>query len=78
MNRVPRLRDERPAPRVGYVMTHYPKLAQTFIAGEIDAVERAGLNVDCFAMNLPKTHERGVPGAADRIASNGRFHLARI
>ncbi|HEU4651715.1 MAG TPA: glycosyltransferase family 4 protein, partial [Croceibacterium sp.] len=54
--------------RVGYVLTHYPRLAQTFIAGEIDAVERAGVTVVPFAMNLPATSERAAPGAAERIA----------
>lgn len=57
-----------PRRRVGYVMTHYPKLAQTFIANEIDAVERAGLAVSCFAMNPPEAGERAAPGAPERIA----------
>lgn len=57
-----------PIGRVGYVMTHYPKLAQTFIANEIDAVERDGLAVTCFAMNPPDAVERRAPGAEARIA----------
>ena len=53
---------------VGYVLTHYPKLAQTFIANEIDAVERAGVAVRVFAMNAPETHELVCPGAEAKAA----------
>jgi colanic acid/amylovoran biosynthesis glycosyltransferase len=45
-------------------MTHYPRLAQTFIGGEIIAVERAGVIVLPFAMNLPSPNELAAPGAA--------------
>jgi len=55
-------------PRVAYVLTHYPKLAQTFIAGEIDALERAGVAVACFAMNPPEPVEAAREGAGRRIA----------
>lgn len=51
---------------VGYVMTHYPRNAQTFIAGEIDAVRAAGVEVACFAMNRPDAAELAVTGAAAR------------
>lgn len=54
--------------RVGYIMTHYPRTAQTFISGEIDAVERAGVVVDCVAMNTPDAAELTPPGAAERHA----------
>jgi colanic acid/amylovoran biosynthesis glycosyltransferase len=54
--------------RVAYVMTNYPKLAQTFLAGEIDALERAGVEVACFAMNAPEPFERARDGAERRIA----------
>lgn len=53
--------------RVGYIMTHYPRGTQTFISGEIDAVEQAGVAVRPFAMNAPETAERAAPGAAKRI-----------
>jgi glycosyltransferase involved in cell wall biosynthesis len=49
-------------------MTHYPRTAQTFIAGEIDGVERAGISVQCFAMNRPAAAELAVPGAEQRHA----------
>ena len=50
-------------PRVAYVMTHYPKLAQTFISNEIEALEQAGVQVACFAMNPPEEIERSRAGA---------------
>lgn len=53
---------------VGYVLTHYPKLAQTFIAGEIAAVERAGQPVRVFAMNAPEPSELQRDGAAQKAA----------
>ena len=53
---------------VGYVMTHYPRLAQTFIAGEIDAVEDAGVTIRRFAMNPPDIRELAAPGARERVA----------
>lgn len=56
------------APAVGYVLTHFPKLAQTFIAGEIEAVERAGVPVRVFAMNAPEAHELARPGAEAKAA----------
>lgn len=56
------------APAVGYVVTHYPKLAQTFIASEILAVENAGRPIRIFAMNPPDAAERNYPDAACSIA----------
>jgi len=38
---------------VAYVMTHYPRVALTFISGEIDALERRGIVIHPFAMNAP-------------------------
>lgn len=54
--------------RVGYVMTHYPRAAQTFITGEIDSVERAGVGVQTFAMNAPAKSDWAAPEAMQRIA----------
>jgi glycosyltransferase involved in cell wall biosynthesis len=54
--------------RVGYIMTHYPRVAQTYISGEIDAVERAGASVHAFAMNPPTASDRTGPDAIRRIA----------
>lgn len=55
--------------RVGYVMTHYPRVAQTYISGEIDAVERAGASVRTFAMNSP--------AASDRVGADARRRIAQ-
>lgn len=44
---------------IAYVMTHYPRVALTFIAGEIDAVERRGMRIQPFAMNLPSGEDLG-------------------
>src|SRR3954453_3715998 len=50
-------REMRGRPRVdfnlAYVMTHYPRVALTFIAGEIDEVERRGGRIFPIAMNKP-------------------------
>jgi colanic acid/amylovoran biosynthesis glycosyltransferase len=54
---------------VGYVMTHYPRNAQTFIAGEIDGVAAAGVAVVCFAMNRPDPAELVDPAAQARAAA---------
>lgn len=40
---------------VAYVMTHYPRVALSFISNEIDALERLGMTIHPFAMNLPDT-----------------------
>lgn len=39
--------------QVAYLMTHYPRVALTFISGEIDAMERRGLSILPLALNLP-------------------------
>ncbi len=54
--------------RVGYILTHYPRLAQTFIASEMAAVERIGVTILPFAMNPPTASEQAVAGAQQRIA----------
>lgn len=38
---------------LGYVVTHYPRVTQTFIAAEIDGLRRAGHCVRPIAMNPP-------------------------
>ena len=40
-------------PDIAYVMTHYPQLAQTFIAGEIRELERRGIGILPIAINPP-------------------------
>lgn len=53
---------------VGYVMTHYPRNAQTFIAGEVEGVRRAGVEVVPFAMNRPDAAELAMAGAREKAA----------
>lgn len=44
---------------IAYVMTHYPRVALTFISGEIDALERRGVPIAPFAMNPPSDCDLG-------------------
>lgn len=39
--------------QIAYLMTHYPRVALTFISGEIDAMERIGAAIQPIALNLP-------------------------
>jgi colanic acid/amylovoran biosynthesis glycosyltransferase len=43
---------DQPSPNIAYVMTHYPKVALSFLSGEIDEMEMRGATVQPFAMNL--------------------------
>jgi glycosyltransferase involved in cell wall biosynthesis len=52
--------------RVAYVLTHYPRVALTFISGEIDEVERAGMAVLPIVMNRPTAGELVTAEARDR------------
>ena len=45
--------NEPPSPTVAYVMTHYPRVALSFLSGEIDEMEMRGATIAPFAMNLP-------------------------
>ena len=45
------------APRVGYVLKRYPRYSETFVVNEILAHERAGLDLEIFALRPPNdTH----------------------
>jgi colanic acid/amylovoran biosynthesis glycosyltransferase len=54
--------------RVGYVMTHYPRVALTFIESEIVEVQRNGIEVVPFAMNLPEAADMLAVGAEQKRA----------
>lgn len=56
------------SPGVIYVMTHYPKLAQTFIQTEIDALRASGVRIACTALNRAEAGELVRAGAAARAA----------
>jgi colanic acid/amylovoran biosynthesis glycosyltransferase len=45
--------DERPAPRVGYVLKMYPRFSETFVVTELLAMERQGADIDIFSLRAP-------------------------
>jgi glycosyltransferase involved in cell wall biosynthesis len=47
------MNDASAARRLGYVVTHYPKLSQTFVANEIAELRRHGIDVVPFSLNPP-------------------------
>jgi glycosyltransferase involved in cell wall biosynthesis len=51
---------------LAYVMTHYPRVALTFIAGEIDEVEQRGGNVFPIVMNAPSPADVATDEARQR------------
>lgn len=63
----------QPPHDVAYLMTHYPRVALTFIASEIDAMERAGVRVFPIAINLPSADD--IPDADARQRSAGTLYL---
>lgn len=52
--------------RVAYVMTHYPRVALTYIAGEIDEVERCGGRIFPIVMNSPAAEDLTTDEARER------------
>lgn len=54
---------------IAYVTTHYPRVALSFIAGEIDGMEADGVTIHPFAMNLPDK--------ADLLSEEARAWYAR-
>jgi colanic acid/amylovoran biosynthesis glycosyltransferase len=52
--------------RVGYVVTHYPRVALTFIESEIAVVQQRGIAVEPFAMNTPNAPDMLAVGAQDK------------
>jgi colanic acid/amylovoran biosynthesis glycosyltransferase len=57
------------APQIAYVMTHYPRVALSFIAGEIDGMDALGITIHPFAMNIPD--------AADLLSEDAKARNAR-
>ena len=60
---------------VAYVLTDYPRVAMTFISGEIDEVERSGIRVVPIAMNAPDESE--VVNSDGRRRQRSCFYLKR-
>ena len=59
--------------RLAYVMTHYPRVALTFIAGEIDQVEQLGGQIFPVVMNQPTSVDLTTEEARER--QRGSFYL---
>ena len=51
---------------LAYVMTHYPRVALTYIAGEIDEVQRRGGRIFPIVMNMPAPEDLTTEDARDR------------
>jgi colanic acid/amylovoran biosynthesis glycosyltransferase len=60
---------------IAYVMTHYPRVALSFITDEIDMIERLGISIRPFAMNTPEPGELKTSDAQRRSA--GTIYLKR-
>lgn len=56
-------------PNVAYVMTHYPRVALSFISGEVDGMEALGATIHPFAMNKP--------GPEDLLSEDARARYAK-
>ncbi len=52
--------------KVAYIMTHYPRVALTYIAAEIDDVERNGGEIFPIVMNLPTQQDLPTEEARNR------------
>src|SRR5687768_1555644 len=52
-----------PEPRIGYVLSEYPKISHTFIRREINALESAGIRVERFAI---RGSNEDLPDPADQ------------
>jgi colanic acid/amylovoran biosynthesis glycosyltransferase len=63
-------------PRIGYVLTHYPRLAQTFIAGEISELERLGLHIAPVSLNPCPAEELSTAEA--RLAQAETFYIKQV
>jgi glycosyltransferase involved in cell wall biosynthesis len=61
--------------RVAYVLTHYPKLTQTFLRREIETVASPDLQVLPIAINAPERYE--VAAEEDRRESARTFYIKR-
>lgn len=63
--------------RLIYIMTHYPKLAQTFIQTEITTLRGEGIEIIPIALNPPEPYELKHAGAAE-LASTTRYLKPRF
>ena len=66
--------DNAPPARVGYVLKRYPRYSETFIVNEILAHERAGLEIEIFALRPPV--DSHFQGAIARVRAPVTYLLA--
>jgi len=62
MQRPRQKQDQRPS-AIGYVLTHYPRVTQTFIRHEIEALRDSGVDVYPMAINPPQGRDAADPEA---------------
>jgi colanic acid/amylovoran biosynthesis glycosyltransferase len=65
-----------PEPRIGYVLSEYPKVSHTFIRREITALESAGIPVERFAIRasnefLPDPADQAEAGRTRQVLASG-------
>lgn len=60
--------------QIAYLMTHYPRVALTFISGEIDAIENSGIRILPIALNLPTDDDIT---SIDAVARRQRTHYLK-
>jgi glycosyltransferase involved in cell wall biosynthesis len=73
MDALPPPEDDRGKPRLAYVMTHYPRVALTFIAAEIAVMRELGFELLPIAMNLPEAAD--LPTEAYRQEAEATVYL---
>ncbi len=61
----------RAAAKVGYIMSRFPKLTETFVLYEILAVQRAGLEVEILPLQRERTNV--MHREAERLVQQARF-----
>jgi colanic acid/amylovoran biosynthesis glycosyltransferase len=64
---------DRQSTGVAYVLTHYPRLAQTFISGEVAELRRQGVDVRTVSMNAAAPTD--VASDAARAEQAGTFYI---
>lgn len=65
-----------PEPRIGYVLSEYPKVSHTFIRREINALENAGIAVERFAIrgsneDLPDPADQAEESRTRQVLASG-------
>ncbi len=64
--------------QIAYLMTHYPRVALTFISGEVDAMERNGQPIMPIALNLPDDTDLTSDDARERQAKTTYLKSSKL